>query len=1093
MQTSFVLIVTILGGIAFSPSSRGADLHLAVLSDNEKLQAVGDVLTAELSHQTNIVMLERDQITKVRSELALSATSGTDYVKLGQLMGADGLLILATDRQDTNEVLTARLLAVKPGVVLGEHSYPWPLQDMMEWSRHTVEQFQPIFPKLAVLPKNAVPISVVSLRSALQSEESRETERELTGLLIARLTKEPDIFVLERQHLREASEEKQFASIEEDSSFWAGRYLLEGTLDKEGFDPDKVTVNAKLGPAKGREAVSMELSGPRKNLSETVEDLTQKILAGLHRASTIKDWSPKAEAERYYEESRWSLRWGLTHEAQASAESAWALGKQTRDCMELLMGAYLHDPSLDKSPVSDFIWSPYEKTDWDIEYDITTRQPDAGTPRVLERTLEFYCHNTPVIAANSSKPDVKWLLLGLEQVVRASDMLQAYYHDAEARKGKEAELAQVRSLVRRCVQILETNSPSSGNRAWDDLSLKNKMSPADLRYWREHLGQSLWLQHQILDRGWYSEFLNELKWAMGGYWYDKPEQTLRMQREMMDKGWFSQYPPRSVGWSWEDRKRVPALIKACLADAAASSNIEVRLKAVCLSLSYAPLDETGDFQKLEQAVYSALWENRHDIFQILNHKELFNLPDEMRHNPQGISLFRAVQSALRRKYGCEDVNKPLNDAALTDFNARLRRDFCQDPSAYPSGAFEDLFTPGLDMKSESDRKELVPQLVANLELPAFRNDHSSMYNELTSKIALVSNGSHDQIPAYAPSATNFLTVALHSIATNSGNETVINFRPLRLDASPPDHKPVLQSGIYRHGRIWFQVWYLFNPYKAYVIDNKHVTFVGIDPKNNDTVIIPVPPELGFPDPQLHDEPVYRTCFDVTEDSLYVSHRDHLDRYRFKEERWETIQVPMEQGATIVGSGGLLYLNTRDSILELDPNSRRVNVLASTRRRSANNPVDELGPYIAIYPHSTDGITLVTGHLAQGYIPDTPTRHTTYGGMPTEVYLFTFATATWHKSSLPVVQADPYIYRYKGNAPSVTVWSHIRFEKDGQILANPISKRNPDEFVLMNRAFPSEIVFKCDAPYGKVEADPRCAGFWLIPDSVLQAIPLSEKR
>ena len=118
-------------------------------------------------------------------------------------------------------------------------------------------------PKLALLPKDAIPISVVNLRSAVQSAEAQEAERQLKLLAIQRLSQERQFFVLERQRMQLLSEEKELKADE--SAFWNGSYLLEGVVDQNGYSKDTITINARLTPPKGGAPLLFEVSGSRTN------------------------------------------------------------------------------------------------------------------------------------------------------------------------------------------------------------------------------------------------------------------------------------------------------------------------------------------------------------------------------------------------------------------------------------------------------------------------------------------------------------------------------------------------------------------------------------------------------------------------------------------------------------------------------------------------------------------------------------------------------------------------------------------------------------------------------------------------------------
>jgi TolB-like protein len=230
------------------PAQTNPPARLALVAESPEAASVADVLTAEFSSHTNLQLLERQEIEKVYREQSLAA-GNRDYLKLGQLLGADGLLLLETVKDGTNQSLNIRLVAVKPGVVLIAGKLPWPMKSVPEWSPIFARHLDVFLPKLTVLVQDAIPISVVNLRSAVASGEAQETERQLKLLTIQRLSQERQLFVLERQKMQLLSEEK--ALKVDDSAFWNGRYLLEGVVDQNGYTKDTVTINARLTPPKG--------------------------------------------------------------------------------------------------------------------------------------------------------------------------------------------------------------------------------------------------------------------------------------------------------------------------------------------------------------------------------------------------------------------------------------------------------------------------------------------------------------------------------------------------------------------------------------------------------------------------------------------------------------------------------------------------------------------------------------------------------------------------------------------------------------------------------------------------------------------------
>jgi hypothetical protein len=284
-------------------------IRMAIVSEEEAVGPAADFLTAELSKDNRLALLERDQITKVLNEqaLAMASSGGRDYLKVGELLGADGLLVLTLAEKDDRKVVSCRLVAVKPGVDLGLADYDYPLADPEEWSKLLAAQFQPLIYKLTVLRRDAVPISILNLRSATASTEGEVLEHQLTLLLQDRLMTEKNLFVLERRGMEKLTDEKAEKSGTE-SPFWNGSYLVEGSIDPQGFNSNQVTVDIQITPPDKKNVITVEATGPRANLTEVINDLASRITGSVNKGKASTPWSADDEAKRYSEEAKWMLR-----------------------------------------------------------------------------------------------------------------------------------------------------------------------------------------------------------------------------------------------------------------------------------------------------------------------------------------------------------------------------------------------------------------------------------------------------------------------------------------------------------------------------------------------------------------------------------------------------------------------------------------------------------------------------------------------------------------------------------------------------------------------------------------------------------------
>ncbi len=247
--------------------------RLAIVSESTEVATAADLLTAQFSKNDKVQLLERTEIERVIREQELSLNN-LDRLKLGRLLGADGLLALRSVTEGTNRYLSVQLIAVKPGVILTDERFYHAAQNASLWPENVVHRLEPLLPKLGVLPQDAVPVSVVNFHAGIQTAEASELERQIFFLTVERLVREKRLFVLERKRMQALSEEKEMSGAEAEP-FWNGKYLLDGAIDRNGFNPDVVTINARLIPPGGN-PVLIEVSGSRTNCMEVVNQLAEK-------------------------------------------------------------------------------------------------------------------------------------------------------------------------------------------------------------------------------------------------------------------------------------------------------------------------------------------------------------------------------------------------------------------------------------------------------------------------------------------------------------------------------------------------------------------------------------------------------------------------------------------------------------------------------------------------------------------------------------------------------------------------------------------------------------------------------------------------
>ncbi len=731
-----------------------APVRLALISETDQAATAVDILTAQFSSNSKIQLLERDQIARVYREQGLSVAN-TDYLKVGQILGADGLLLLQTTIEGTNQFLNIRLIAIKPGVVLTAERFSWPMKDLTEWSASFTGHLDVFLPKLTVLIKDAIPLSVVNLRSAVNSSEAGETERQLKLLTIQRLSREPQFFVLERQKMQLLAEEKDLKL--DDSAFWNGSYLLEGVVDQNGYSKETITINARLTPPKGGTPLEFEVRGSRTNLAEVVNQLASKVNEALKVNSAIKGWNASDEAAQYFDEAQWALRWGVYSEAQAAADSAWALGKQDMDCANVRIKAYMSEVQADAGgfqtgeatygqgfneayvlsdmremsaqhtygliykiqhvgdvKVVNYVFasgSPDPKNidralhALDLYYEFSRTPPD-GEPKVLSRGKGW-----------NDRHDSDWYQLGIDDLVAASQVLQDFNFIPESQKPVADKLAELRSLARSVADLI-SKSPS----VHDSYFVGDRIATYDELY--KTIGED--------DGGTHNIFHCKAQW--GCFWQETPEDCVALYRDLMSSPVFSYIhtyfwlrdlqTPRLVAWNETGRRRIPVVWEGFVQELEVSTNVLLQLEAK--ALAFADADSDKDMAVACTNLFNAIFEN-HDALVNNNVDVLYldwgtgSLIEEKASSGVASDTKDALQHRFYSEYfpKIEGMEREYRQTTANGMNPKgkevafeRQEQYLKENKPFDNNEFVQLFILGFKDYSKAQALEVLPLLAS---------------------------------------------------------------------------------------------------------------------------------------------------------------------------------------------------------------------------------------------------------------------------------------------------------------------------------------------------------------------------------------------
>ena len=926
-------------------------VRLGLVAESGEAAAAVDLLTAQLSGNNGIQLLERDEIEKVYHEQSTSAANRDD-IKLGRILGADGLLLLqvttlphAADLQmggPPPENLTIRLIAVKPGVILADGNFPWPVTNAAPWAQSVSTYLNSFLTKLTVSAKDAIPISVVNLHSAIQSADALDTEHQLKLLAIQRLSQEPQFFVLERQKMQLLGEEKNLKSDE--TPFWDGSYLLDGTVDQNGYSKDTITIDARLTPSKGGAPLSFEVSGSRTNLAEVINSLALKVAELLKVNPAIKQWDAAGEASRYYDEANWALKWRIFPEAEADADSAWTLGKQDLGCALVRVRAYASQvPDVEDINVEHYSTNPKMILNYvhindtpnaedidhalqalEIYYKFSRTSPD-GEPGILTRGPGW-----------NDWHDSDWYLLGIDALTAASQVLQHYYFNPQSQLAVADQLADLRKLARSTASLI-SQSPS----IHDGYFVGDRIAP------RDELSPTMEENPSI--------FRCEVNWAC--FWQERPEDTLSLYRELMSSPVFcyihsdfwnrTRIQPRLVEWDDEDQKNIPSIWKNFVGELDSSTNVLWQMEAKALEHTDATNDNEAKAD--EAAWWSIVHSHREEL--VGNNVELFYLGWGFAHNQE--------TEAMDEEYWQQTIPARKTATAFEE-----QKNYLANFTPYDFPTFTKVFSD--KNYTQAQAAELKPLIVAyESNLVANATGQKLFFARANAQwIGMILEKPIDQIlnppaqpqtqlavqpPNPAPiikkdvvsAETNAPEVITNVILVNKSFTIPIE-QIITLDNSeridPSSHVTV-------RAHHWFGEKLLLDfDYDVYidVLDNGHTVNIleqsgaGIailDPATANWQVIGCPPVDITKQNNFYNRTV------LLNGNLFNSDGGQIRKYDFTSQQWQVLKISDGNNYELFAVNGRLYAANQDSIFEITDDGASTRILASTRRQPAVSVLD----------------------------------------------------------------------------------------------------------------------------------------------------------
>lgn len=897
--------------------------RLAIVPLAESMKPFADLLAVELSRRPDITLLERAEADRIYREQSASAVN-RDTLKLGQLLGAQGVLLVETNTVEGKAWASLRLVAVQPGVTLHTAQVPWPIEDPSTWSQRVARQVEPLLGKLGVARAAAVPVSLLGLRMAVAAPGAAEIEQGLSLLVAHRLAQERELFVLERRSMERLTAEQELDGLT-GVTFWSGGHVVEGTIDRDAAERDALRVVVRL-TSPGGQPTNVEVSGPRANLAQLADTLVRRVLETLRRPPTTV-WRPEEEGVRFLEQALWARRWGLWREAAAAAESAWALGLQGPDQAALRLDVLAGSTQPEK-----LIWPGTRD-----HGPILRRPPDAANLGYAERALAGWLAQGRSMTHEQLLKEPIWLALGLAALNRTGQTLADYYHAAEYRAGLEDRLMQLRQTAREVVGFMEQIPGVAAHRlAWQATTHRS-----------------------VLGVGFGEVNLPLTQTIHGRYWQENADGVMAMHRKLISspvfpvvRGSFLEVRPTPLAaWKAAERADLPRRWPAHLQQLVDSTNRVERIEGLVSRLVLATGKEA--IQAATQTLLDTAWLHREALLdgELAPHSWAALLA-----TCKGRQSWIGTEAQIARAQTEDQARLEAPDRRMREFAAgRMMgraQEYLRTAQQHDSFVFGNAIN--LPAYSAEQARDLLP-LLKEYDRRVFGIHEVNGAIQRFTTLAATATGVPAVSAPVSPAAPAPVVAArpAEQPATNALRVTRFWLAPEmrrslqdRIGVPAPDHKISarylsIHQARWREDRLWVAWKHYSSDYLgrvgagSWVETCSHLAPVSLPDLRSELT----PPELPAAVALELSSPLPAPAllFEVLAGQVYLSGSNAVFRLRGKE--LEKLPLAVSGYARLQAVNGRLVICAADTILAYDPQRDAVETLASSRRRPATNLLD----------------------------------------------------------------------------------------------------------------------------------------------------------
>jgi hypothetical protein len=193
----FVLWAITFANLAYSDDE--APVKIAIIGDISFYRDKIPLLIENFSSDNRIQVLEREEIDRILSEkeLLLKDKSIAGTMKVGKMLGADGVMILQAISYEGKNYVGIRLVSVRAGIALSSLILPEEESEIIRWTGAVVEKFRPLMKKLKLPRDAAVTLSFLYIHDENWTQIMENVEKDKDSKISWDASKESDEYLKE--------------------------------------------------------------------------------------------------------------------------------------------------------------------------------------------------------------------------------------------------------------------------------------------------------------------------------------------------------------------------------------------------------------------------------------------------------------------------------------------------------------------------------------------------------------------------------------------------------------------------------------------------------------------------------------------------------------------------------------------------------------------------------------------------------------------------------------------------------------------------------------------------------------------------------